>query len=360
MQALTPTLFPVYAPADRSLAQRLARFLEQGTDVRVFLEEGELKPGEDLLSKARDARMADIVVVVFSRESMALSPRWTRAQWEGPLLTEPEAEGVRIAFLRANQCAPPKVLTPQFGVRQLRQLKRWVRGAAPAQAAPAGNPDLEILGIALADRPGCESTDEPGLAREFAEAFLPDFDGAVFLDCGERTLAALAGDLAARLGLRLEGPLERNLERLRRFCAPRRLLLVLENPQNEVAMELVFEGRCSTLVSNAPAPEAPADPIREVQAALRDPVAGWENLCAHARQGRRLLRDAGRIAELYELMEQWHGAAELRGDRVVLDESAREIVWILEAWGMSEEARRLDHQRAARYEDQMMFSFDIT
>jgi hypothetical protein len=356
VQALIPTLFPVYAPADRKFAERLAKFLEQGVDIRVFLEEGALRAGEDLLSKAGEARMADIVVVLFSRESMALSPSWARAHWEGPLIEGPKADGVRIAFLRCDECVPPKVLAPQFTVRQFRQLKRWLRHS---ESGPSTSGDLDLLGIALADRPGFETVESSDLARQFADAFRGDFDAVFFLDCADRTPAALAGDLAAQLGLRLEGPLEQNLARIREFCAPRRFLLVLEDPRTPDAMELVLEGRCSTLVSQAPAPAAAPDAIRQIQSAFLNPQTPWPELCSHARQGRRLLGDAGRIAELFELMQQWHTGAEACDDRAVFDESARELIWILEGWGMNEEAHRLDYRRATKFDDQMMFAFDF-
>lgn len=356
MQALTRTVFPVYAPADRAMARRLSEFLERGADVRVFLEDGELQPGEDLLSKAREARTADIVVVLFSRESIALTPSWARAQWQAPLVDEPAAEGVRIAFLRCDDCVPPKVLSPQFTARELRRLKRWVRGCDPG--APPDSGDLNLLGMAVADKPGSETIESAELARQFAEAFRDDFDAVLFLDCGSRTPAALAGDLAAQLGLRLEGPLEENLHRLREFCHPRRFLIVLEDPRTDEAMELVLEGRCSTLISSAPAPAAPPDPVREIQAAFLNPRTPWPELCAHARQGRRVLRDAGRLAELHELMQQWHAAAEIHDDRTVLDESARELVWILEGWGMADAAHRLDYRRATEFDDQMMLLFE--
>jgi hypothetical protein len=64
-------------------------------------------------------------------------------------------------------------------------------------------------------------------------------------------------------------------------------------------------------------------------------------------------RDQGRVAECLELMQQWHAAAEREGDRAVLSESAREIVWILEGWGRIEEAARVDYRRAMEFEDQM-------
>ncbi len=357
MQTLTRTVFPVYAPGDRAPAERLSKFLEQGADVRVFVEEGAIGSGEDILSKARDARMADIVIVLFSRESMSLSPGWSRAQWEAPLVTEPANEGVRIAFWRVGECAPPRVLAPQFGPRELRRLKRWVRGHEGCQAAARGpqEPDLEILGIALADRPGCETVETGELAREFARAFQQDFDAVLWLTCGERSRTELAGDLAAQLGLRLEGPPEDNLSRLRAFCEPRRLLLVMEDVRTADPIEL--GGRCSTLISTAPAEAAPPDPIRAIQQAMREMRSPWADLCAHARQGRKLLQQAGRIAELHEMMLAWHTAAEARGDRAAADESARELIWILESWGWTADAARLDCRRAAEYEDQMVLPF---
>ena len=78
------TIFPCYAAADRALAERLAALLERGADVRVFLDEGQMAEGADLAEKARAGRMADIVLVLFSRSS--LPSRWPRAQWEDALV----------------------------------------------------------------------------------------------------------------------------------------------------------------------------------------------------------------------------------------------------------------------------------
>jgi hypothetical protein len=353
VQALTPqTVFPCYAPGDRELARSLAEFLERGADVRVFLEEGEMRPGEDLASKAREARMADLVVVLFSRESMP--SRWPRAQWEDALVTEPGAEGVRIAFLKCDDCIPPKVLTPQFTAKQFRELKRWIRGHEPVPSRPPA--DLEVLGIAVADRPGMEFAESAELAAAFAREFRHDFDGVFTVQCGRRSLAALAGDLGAQLGLRLEGPIAENLERLREFCESRRLLIVLEDVPELIPPELVFGGRCSTLAA-PDSREVLPDEIREVQAAVADPATPYDEVCAAARRGRRLLRNAGRIAELHELMQHWHSAAADEEDRNALDESAREQIWILETWGRGEEATSLDYDRAARFDDQMFLPF---
>ena len=308
--------------------------------------------------------MADIVVVFFSRDSMP--SRWARAQWEDALVKEPAAEGVRIAFLSCDDCHPPKVLTPQFDAKQFRELKRWVRADGegsgitrfepPADArCPHRSADLEVLGIAIADRPGVETVRDTALAFEFVRAFRDDFDEVFYLDCGGRSLAALTGDLAAQLGMRLEGPVQNTLERLREFCSAQRFLLVLDDVWDIDAHPLIFGGRSSTLLSTDSYPAREPGPDRNPErVGAPQRMAG---LCRAARLGRRITRYEGRVAECFELMRQWHELAEERGDRNVLDESAREMVWILESWGMTDEAHRLEYRRATEYDEQMGLPF---
>jgi hypothetical protein len=354
VQALTPqSVFPCYAAADREIAKSLAEFLERGADVRVFLAEGEIAPGADLIATAREGRMADVVVVLFSRESWR--SRTPRAEWEGAFVTEPQEDGVRIAFVNCDDSVVPKILAPQFTARQFRELKRWIRGHGPMPGRVAG--ELDLLGIAVADRPGMEFADSAELAAAFAREFRQDFDAVFRLQCGNRSLAALAGDLAAQIGLRLDGPLSDVLERLREFCEARRFLVVLEAIPEMVPHELVFGGRCSTVATADASGTASVDEIRAIQALVSDPSTPYADLAAAARQGRRLLRDAGRIAELHELMQAWHSAAADEEDRAGLDESAREQIWILETWGRADEAHSLDYERAARFDDQMLLPF---
>jgi hypothetical protein len=371
VQALIQTVFPCYAEADREKAAGVAAFLERGADVRVFLEEGCLAPGQGLAEKAREARMADTVLVLFSRQS--LPPRWPRAQWEDALVKEPAAEGVRIGFLRLDDCVPPKVLEPRFDIGDLSQaglraMKRWVRRATrdperpPVPRVPGAELDVELLGIALADRAGSDAVPTLDLALDFADEFRGDFDAILRLECGGRSAAALAGDLGAQLNLRLEGDLESNLERLREFCAGRRLLVILAgNDQQGPPPDLLFGGRCSTLMVDGPSPPQPVGDLVAAQSALSLASGGgeedWTELCRLTRLGRRLTRDYGRLAECYEMMQQWYSLAKKRGDLQVLDEAAREMVWILEFWGQHAEAARLDYRRASESGEQMMLFF---
>src|SRR4029079_4176468 len=139
---------------------------------------GQLRPGEDLATKAREARVADLILVLFSRKS--LPPRWRREQWEDAFINEPKEENVRIAFARCDDCVPPRVLAPMFdlsgqSLKALRQVKRWVRGALPG--AGLAVPELDLLGIAIADRSGRETVESAAIALEFVDAFRQDFDG---------------------------------------------------------------------------------------------------------------------------------------------------------------------------------------
>jgi hypothetical protein len=354
VQALTPTtVFPCYAAADRELAAQTADFLLKGADVRVFLSDGEMPAGGDLAEKARQARTAEIALVFFSRNS--LPPRWPRSQWEDALVNEPAAESVRMAFLKCDDCNPPRVLQNQFDLTGrrldgLRALKRWIRGAPGSYTLPG--PEVEVVAMAIADRPGMEIVDSLALAEETLRACAADFDATLRLHCPGRSLTALAGDLAWQLGLRLDGDHESNLEHIEAFCNAHRLLILLEEPDDTVSEELVFGGRCSTLISTESGP-ASADPLHQAQRILNGAAAGWEEVCRMARLGRQLTTNRGRVAECYELMRQWNALAEQRGDRDAANESAREMIWILEHWGRAEEASQLESHRAREYDQQM-------
>jgi len=353
VQALTaPTVFPCYAISDRDIAERLAALIERGSDIRVFLEEGQMGDGDDLAAKVREARMADVVLVLFSRNS--LPSRWPRAQWEDALVKEPEAEGVRIAYLKCDDCIPPKVLTPLFEASQLREVKRWIRGGVPGETpSPQFAADVEVLGIALADRPGCETVEHLALVREFTSCFRGDFDAVLQLDCASGTLADMAGDLAWQVGLHLDGELPANLEHLRVFCESRRFLIVTEGAP---PFDLIFGGRCSTLIS-LEAGEPTQDTLRQLAGDF-DAAKDWTEACRLARHARSVAREQFRLAECYEIMTQWRTLAEEHHDRPVVDEASRELVWILEGWGRIEEARQLEQVRAAEFDEQLPLFFD--
>ncbi|MDQ6708182.1 MAG: hypothetical protein M3Z85_19675 [Acidobacteriota bacterium] len=214
---------------------------------------------------------------------------------------------------------------------------------------------MEALAASLADRPGIATSE---LANGFVEHCSGDFDAVLWLRCGDRSLAQLAGDLGWQLGLRLEGePLE-NAGRIRDFCHKRRLLIVLEDAHTPEAAALVCEGRSSTLLTDAPVREYEPAGLEGIQRAFTIALeTDWDKACSLARQGARMARDQHRVDEAFEMMEALHRAALGRGDNRIVQETAREQIWILEQWDRLEDADNLRRHAGVRHGRQLAFEF---
>jgi hypothetical protein len=500
-----PKVFPCYSTSDRELVHQLAAFLERGAGVEVLLEEGEMPPGADLIAKVEEGLSADVVLVLLSPE--AVPPRWILERWKSVFWEQAAEVGTPLATLLCADAKFPDLLRRKnfFDLRQdrvaaFRAIKRWLMSLAPvpqqAPFAPARQPsfngrdaEMETLCTLLADAPGMAVVEaaagagKTALALEFARRHREDFDAVFWLTCGSRSAAALAGDLAAQLGVRLDRDLESNLNELRRLCARYRCLLVLDGAMAATAALLAPRGRTSVLLtarnrdlpaalSAVPVPLAAfprdasqlADTIRNldrpvqrllsaacacaasgfpldmavrtadaepedasemvagfvaqgvlapldengprflVPALVRERVAlrgdgerwaryqalaaadlfgsqtGAQDLTCHwpdlqqafawalkadwplasklARRALTWAKAQDRLAEAFEILQDWQRAADQQGDRRVLEDCAWEQIWILEHWGRTSEARELDTIRREHYADQMAFSFD--
>jgi hypothetical protein len=500
-------VFPCYSTADRQLAYDLAAFLERGSGAEVLLEEGEMQAGEDLVNKVEEGLAADVVLVLLSPDSVPA--RWILERWKSVFWEQAAEMATALATVLCRDSRFPDLLRRKnfFDLRQnqlagFRRIKRWLISLAPppqkAPFAPARLPsfsgrdgEIETLCTMLADTPGIAVVEGPGavgktaLAVEFARRHQEDFDGIFWLTCGTRSAAALAGDLAAQLGVRLDRDLEANLNQVRHLCSRYRCLLVLDDTELPIAAQMAHRGRTSVLVTTRRAglagelsaatlalPEAcPVDPaqlaetIRKLDGAeqrllcamcacapqgfpldmavrtadtetqeasdmvawfvskgvltpldetgprflvpamvrerisLRgdgerwarhhalavadlfgaqtagapDPGPFWPDLqhafaralradwavaSSLARRGVNWAKTQDRLAEAFEMLQDWSRTATQRGDRRVLEDCAWEQIWILEHWGRSSEARELDDIRRERYADQMPLSFE--
>jgi len=502
-------VFPCYSTPDREIVHELAAFLERGAGVEVLLEEGEMPPGGDLIAKAEEGLSADVVLVLLSPE--AVPPRWVLERWKSVFWEQAAEVGTALATLLCRDARFPDLLRRKnfFDLRQnrlaaFRAIKRWLMSLSPlpreASFVPARQPsfkgrdaELETLCALLADTPGmavleaAAGAGKTALALEFARRHQEDFDAVFWLTGGSRTAAALAGDLAAQLGVRLDRDLESNLNELRRLAARHRCLLILDDAVAATAALLAPRGRTSVLMNTrhndlAPAlsaaavpldasssrdPAQLADTIRNLEGPAqrllsamcacatsgfpldmavrtadaeaeeaRDMVAGfvsqdvlapldengprflvpalvlervalrgdakrWARYHALAAAGvfdaqtgaenpaadltaywpdllhafawaleadwplasklaRRALTWAkaqDRLAEAFEILQDWQRAAERQGDRRVLEDCAWEQIWILEHWGRTGEAREIDSIRRKHYADQLAFDF---
>ncbi len=498
-------VFPCYPPQDRPLVRELAGFLERGAGVEVLLEEGEIQPGCDLVGKVEEGLSADVVLALVSPE--AGPAKWILERWKPVFWDQAASVGTPVATLLCRDSKFPELLRRKnfFDLRLdrmagFRAIKRWLMSLSPlpekAPFAPAASKsfrgregEMEKLRSLLADAPGVAVIEGgPGagktvLALEFAYRHQLDFDAVLWLTCGSRTTAALAGDLAAQMGVRLDQSLESCLHALRRLCAQHRCLIVLDDAAAEASAQLAPRGRTSVLLTtrqsglagtlsatalsldpwagggaateraigdlsrpaqrlllamcacspsgfpldmalrtadiepdeaaaltaaltesnlvlpldaNGPRLLVPSA-VREGMASLGDNrrwaryhartaadlfgsqtgepslTAYWPELqhafattlpadwLAASTLARRALvwaKAQDRLAEAFEVLDNWHAAAERKGDRRVLEDCAWEQIWILEHWGNDGEARELDTLRRQRYADQMAFSFD--
>jgi hypothetical protein len=57
-------------------------------------------------------------------------------------------------------------------------------------------------------------------------------------------------------------------------------------------------------------------------------------------------------------MKQWRTMADENDDRPAVDEASREIVWILDAWGRTDEARQIEQLRAQEFDEQLPLFFE--
>ena len=213
---LVTSVFPAHAAADSGIADELGAFLEAGCEVACFTADSAIQPGWDLLSAAERGHCADVLVLLLSGASNL--PKWHRERWEPILLGNPLETGTHVAIVLLEECTFPVLL--RRGSRffdatagllpAMRRLKRWLRGIQVG-TAPAMNfsPELENLYSLLADQAGAVTA--PGaMADRFAREAALDFESVFWIPSYGRTLAQIAGELGAQLGMRLDGSVEEN------------------------------------------------------------------------------------------------------------------------------------------------------
>ncbi len=251
--------------------------------------------GGDIIAKVEEGLSADVVLVILSPE--AVPARWVLERWKSAFWEQAAEMGTALAVLLCREAKFPDLLRRKsfFDLRHnrlaaFRAIKRWLMSLSPlpqtAPFVPARLPsfigrdaELENLSVLLADTP-CLAVVEAGpgagktaLAVEFARLHREEFDAVFWLTCGSRTAAALAGDLAAQLGVRLDRDLESNLNELRRLCARHRCLLVLDDAAAATAGLLAPRGRTSVLITTRTSTLAAALSAEAVELAPVIPAA---------------------------------------------------------------------------------------
>ena len=315
------SLFLAHAEPDQAFARRLAAFLEFGCDVSCAQSDGLMRPGQDLIDKAAEGFTAHSLVLLLSKASCPTL--WPRRRWEPVLFEEARNAGVDLLTVLVEDCPYPALLRRRNFVDAtgdplagMRLVKRWIwrKTLGPERALLTYfSADLENMYRRLADRSGLLEASGPAALRFMKEAG-QEFEAVLRVLCHRRSLAQIAGDLGAQLGLRLEGTAEENCRIIRTLLSRRRCLLALDSPAAGPLAELVSPGRSSTLITReaATAPDIPD--------------------CA---EYTRWLLAERRYAEAYEALYRLLQAG------IATEYCARELTWICEQWGRIEEANSL-------------------
>jgi hypothetical protein len=305
------SVFLAHAPADRDYAVRLADFLESGCDVRCNLDAGVMEPGEDLIEKVEQG--SEILILLLSKHSWP--SRLPRERWD-PILLETPLISVLI-----EDCPIPELLRRKNFIdarkhnagRELkRRIWREARGLTEADAVAQWSPDLAELYASIADQPGASFVDGATAARFVKEA-ADDFDAILWVPCFRRSLVESAGELGSRLGAVLDGELDENCRRIEEFLTERRLLLVLDAPDEDVLAAFPQCGRTSILITQDPVEILSTD--RSFEYALE-------------------LVSQRRFAEAYDLL------CPLMDELTDVGSCARELAGICDHWGRLDEADR--------------------
>jgi len=314
------TIFLACAEQDRDFAGRLSEFLEFGCDVTCYVNAVPVSSSHDLIDKAEEGLGGDVLTLLLSESSCP--SRWPRDRWEPVLFDQARSLNVDLVSILLSDCPYPPLLKrqrPFFDaisdpLHAMRRLKRRIRMGEPAETI---SPDLEEMYRQLSDRAGSLRV-SGAVADRFAREAAGEFEAVLWVPCGGRSLAQVAGDLGAQLGLRLEGMAKENCARIRNFLSERRCLLVLDAPTAEIAAALEMTGRASAMLTT--------DPVR--------PAEAPPGTLADARS----LVASGRYAEAYELfyalLDAW----------VDTETCARELAWICEHWDRVPEANALRMQ----------------
>ncbi len=293
--------------ADRNLAAALAARLERMAEARVWLEECNPAAGETVASAWEAGLSSAAILLLLSPE--AVPRERTRTAWQSVLDHLERRGSPPLASLLLRDCDYARLLERRRFFRWsdgetavLRALTSWLVTLHPAAEptfVPARlprflgrNEELERLWTRLVDGSGSvvltggAGSGKTSLAQEFARAAAASFRDVLWVDCGGRSPAFLAGDLESQLGIRAA-------------ALDHRVLLVLDDVAGPPPVVAPPEGPASILITTRSLGSLGAIPIERAGAIPDRPPADaacerlWRAMGACRRNGLPLELAAG-------------------------------------------------------------------
>jgi tetratricopeptide (TPR) repeat protein len=252
-------VFLSHSTKDKQFVQTLATELE-AEKIEPWLCEVDIEFGNNFVAKIEDGlRDADLTVLFWSPE--AARSDWTRLEWTAVIAREISESRTRLGIVLLRDCAVPELLRVRHRIdaqtnpekarrealewiKRLRDMRRITQTTAPGLFLPPRPQDFVGRVVALEElyrmlvgeqggsallygEPGCGKST---LALKFAWQTQGAFDAVVFQPCGQRSIAEIAAELAAKLKLGVETrPPEEQIAAAKAWLAGRRALLVLDD-----------------------------------------------------------------------------------------------------------------------------------
>src|SRR5664279_609095 len=266
------SVFLSHSSQDKPFVRELAAFLGNDGQIQVWLDEREIAPGQNIVSRLADGLNADFILLILSPDSV--DSRWVKEEWTDAFWEQTNDRNTKLVGVLYRDCKIPPLLRnkkyfdlrtnqPQ-GFREIRTFLLTGKPAAPTRVnyLPVRPPlfvgrEEELSGLrerlrpagALVYVPGLAGKGKTTLALEFAHRHQQDFEAVYWLPCQSSNLASIAAELARLLGLRLDGDLPEVVRELKGVCGNKRCLLILDNVQDESPGELIPGGAASVLVT---------------------------------------------------------------------------------------------------------------
>lgn len=320
------SVFLSHSSVDKDFVRHLAAALKEGGQIKVWVDEGEIAPGENIVTKIAEGLESDFVLFVMSPESVASN--WVKEEWTDAFWEQTNKGQVKLAGVLYRDCAIPRLIGNKkyFDLRSnhpegFRQIRTWLLTERAAPPPPVNllptrptlfigrEADLDLLQQrlqpgAVLGLSGMAGSGKTTLALEFAHRWQTQFESVYWLACESGSLPSIAGDFARQLNLSVTGDINQIVAELKLVCGRKRCLLILDNVEHEEPGALIPGGQAAVLVTTRQPglrflrlkPELRLELFTEEQCfQLFRKVLGADEVSAHQSECRTLFERVGRL-----------------------------------------------------------------